>query len=42
MLLAEGTTLVNGQVEERRGRQLHAGDLVQVGEQELLVSSQDA
>lgn len=37
-LLAEGDTLVNGEVEERRGRQLRAGDRVQVAGRELLIA----
>ncbi len=36
-LLRLGATTVNGEVEERRGRQLHPGDLVRTGELELLV-----
>jgi ribosome-associated protein len=36
-LLAETTTLVNGERETRRGRQLHPGDTVALGEQELQV-----
>lgn len=31
LLLAEQVT-VNGEAEQRRGRQLHGGDLVEVGE----------
>jgi ribosome-associated protein len=38
-LLAENPALVNGEPESRRGRQLHPGDTVRIGEQELLVSS---
>ena len=30
MLLADGAVLVNGEVETRRGRQIHAGDVVAV------------
>jgi ribosome-associated protein len=30
-LLAEGLVTVNGDVETRRGRQLHAGDVVALG-----------
>jgi ribosome-associated protein len=30
-LVQEGAAQVNGEVETRRGRQLHAGDLVTVG-----------
>ena len=36
-LLAAETVTVNGEREERRGRQLHPGDLVRVGEAELQV-----
>ena len=36
-LLANGTVTVNGEPEQRRGRQLAAGDLVRVGELELRV-----
>lgn len=38
-LLARGTTLVNGEVEERRGRQLHPGDVVLADGTELLVTA---
>jgi ribosome-associated protein len=31
-VLAEGDVLVNGEVETRRGRQLHAGDEVALGD----------
>jgi ribosome-associated protein YbcJ (S4-like RNA binding protein) len=31
--------LVNGEPEQRRGRQLHAGDTVQVGEVQLRVTA---
>lgn len=33
-LLARETVWVNGEPESRRGRQLHAGDVVRVGESE--------
>jgi ribosome-associated protein len=36
-LLAEEPVLVNGQPEDRRGRQLHPGDVVAVGGEELHV-----
>jgi ribosome-associated protein len=36
-LLADGTVTVNGEPESRRGRQLHPGDVVRVGEHELLL-----
>ncbi len=34
-LLADGAVAVNGEPEARRGRQLHVGDVVAVGEEEL-------
>ena len=37
-LLAEGLVSVNGEVEERRGRQLHPGDVVAVEGEELRIS----
>lgn len=37
-LLAAGGVLVNGEVEIRRGRQLHPGDRVVVDDRELLVT----
>ena len=36
-LLAAETVLVNGEPDERRGRQLHHGDVVSVGGEELRV-----
>ena len=36
-LLAGGAVYVNGEPENRRGRQLHPGDSVRVGDAELLV-----
>jgi ribosome-associated protein len=39
-LLASGDVLVNGEPEERRGRQLHPGDTVTVGDVSLRVSPQ--
>lgn len=30
LLLEEGLVMVNGEVEQRRGRQLHRGDVVEV------------
>ena len=39
VLLAELPVLVNGELESRRGRQLHPGDRVQVGEHELLLGA---
>jgi ribosome-associated protein len=38
-LLAEGAVRVNGEIESRRGRQLRAGDLVEVGEETLRVAA---
>ncbi|MCW3023730.1 MAG: RNA-binding protein, partial [Conexibacter sp.] len=35
--LAEVPVLVNGEPEDRRGRQLHPGDLVVTGDEELRV-----
>jgi ribosome-associated protein len=37
-LLASGDVLVNGEVDERRGRQLHPGDIVTVGTAQLRVA----
>jgi ribosome-associated protein len=39
-LLASEEVLVNGEPEERRGRQLHAGDSVTLGDLTLRVSPQ--
>lgn len=36
-LLAEGSVKVNGEREERRGRQLHPGDVVELGEESVRV-----
>jgi ribosome-associated protein len=36
-LLASEPALVNGELETRRGRQLHRGDAVRIGKHELLV-----
>ena len=36
-LLAETDVLVNGELEDRRGRQLHDGDIVSVAGDELRV-----
>ncbi|HEX8855593.1 MAG TPA: RNA-binding S4 domain-containing protein [Thermoleophilaceae bacterium] len=38
-LLAEEPVLVNGERESRRGRQLHPGDVVQLGGEEIRVTS---
>jgi len=40
-LLAETDVLVNGEVEDRRGRQLHDGDVVTVAGDELRVAAGD-
>lgn len=37
-LLCEGAVSVNGEREERRGRQLHSGDVVQVGDEQIRVA----
>jgi ribosome-associated protein len=37
-LLASEQVLVNGELETRRGRQLHRGDVVSVGERSLRVA----
>jgi ribosome-associated protein len=36
--LGEQEVLVNGEREDRRGRQLHPGDVVTIGDRELRVS----
>jgi ribosome-associated protein len=38
-LLATEAVLVNGEREDRRGRQLHAGDVVAAGDTELRVTA---
>jgi ribosome-associated protein len=38
-LLAAEAVLVNGSIETRRGRQLHDGDVVEVGESEFRIST---
>jgi ribosome-associated protein len=37
-LLAGGSVTVNGEPESRRGRQLHPGDVVCAGDDEILLS----
>lgn len=37
--LAHATVLVNGEPEDRRGRQLHPGDVVRVGDRELRITA---
>lgn len=38
-ILAEGRVRVNGKPEMRRGRQLHAGDIVHAGGEQILLVS---
>jgi ribosome-associated protein len=38
-LLASESIRVNGEAEQRRGRQLHQGDLVEIGEHQLRVAA---
>ena len=40
-LLAETDVLVNGELEDRRGRQLHPGDVVTVAGDELRIVAGD-
>jgi ribosome-associated protein len=37
-ILAAGEVTVNGEVETRRGRQLHAGDEVRLGEEAVRIT----
>jgi ribosome-associated protein len=37
-LLDEGAVTVNGEVESRRGRQLHGGDVVAIGDEAVRVA----
>jgi ribosome-associated protein len=37
-LITDGEVLVNGEVDVRRGRQLHRGDLVQVADESVRVA----
>jgi ribosome-associated protein len=39
-LLADGGVTVNGEPEDRRGRQLRAGDVVVVGEERLRIAAE--
>jgi ribosome-associated protein len=41
-LLATGAVTVNGEVEARRGRQLHVGDVVAVGRAAYLIVAPDS
>lgn len=38
-LIQQGRVRVNGQIEQRRGRQLHPGDRVELGGQSVLIES---
>lgn len=40
-IIADGLVRVNGEVETRRGRQLSAGDVVEVAKDRLKVTSAD-
>jgi ribosome-associated protein len=37
-LVADGEVTVNGEVETRRGRQLHRGDVVAVGDEDVRIA----
>ena len=37
-LLADGAVTVNGEPEERRGRQLHPGDVIAVGDDVVTIA----
>jgi ribosome-associated protein len=37
-LLADGVVSVNGEPEQRRGRQLHRGDVVRAGDEEIRIA----
>jgi ribosome-associated protein len=39
-VIADGLVLVNGEVETRRGRQLHHGDVVELGGQAVRVADE--
>ncbi|RAN78061.1 RNA-binding protein [Bacillus sp. SRB_336] len=38
-LIRNGQVLVNGEIEERRGRQLHGGDTVSVGGETVRITT---
>lgn len=40
MVLTDGQVLVNGEPEDRRGRQLRPGDTVTVGDEQVQVASE--
>jgi ribosome-associated protein len=37
-LIEQGTVTVNGEVEKRRGRQLHRGDVVALGDETVRIA----
>jgi ribosome-associated protein len=39
VLIAEGQVQVNGEIETRRGRKLRGGDVVQLGDQRVLLQA---
>jgi ribosome-associated protein len=39
VLIQAGEVLVNGEIETRRGRKLHKGDVVEIGDERLEVDS---
>jgi ribosome-associated protein len=39
-LLADEAVTVNGELETRRGRQLHPGDVVRAADEEILISGE--
>jgi len=41
-LIASGAVLVNAEVEQRRGRKLRCGDVVRVGDQEVVVRAEQS
>jgi ribosome-associated protein len=40
-LILSGQVMVNNQIETRRGRKLYAGDVVRIGEDEIVVQSDE-
>ena len=40
-LILSGAVLVNGAIETRRGRKLRAGDVVRIGEDEIVVQTDE-
>jgi ribosome-associated protein len=40
-VIADGSVLVNGEIETRRGRQLHQGDVVELGGVAVRVAHED-